>query len=107
MSMPQGAKSGTGDDSPAGGTSPGRVAAVKAKFGFIGVGKMATAIISGMLESGITTADNVIGSAPSDRNMGPLKEMGVQTTHNNLEVAQRSTVIVLAVKPQLIWPVVD
>lgn len=106
--MQQGAASGSGSDGKGGSSAAGRTATpVKARFGFIGIGKMATAIIKGMLDSGMSTSENIIGSAPSDRNMGPLKEMGVKTTHDNLEVAQRSTVIVLAVKPQLLWPVVE
>lgn len=68
---------------------------------FIGAGNMASAIIGGMLDSGIQ-ASSIWASAPEDEHLETLrKRFGVSVTSDNRYCAQQGDVIVLAVKPQI------
>lgn len=71
------------------------------RWGFIGSGKMATALVRGMIRAGMAAPDTIAVSDPVDAAREALaKETGVATCDSNLEVAGRSDVLVLAVKPQ-------
>lgn len=71
------------------------------KIGFIGAGKMASALASAALHATITEPDQIICSDVLD---GPLKaiqeNLNVKTTSSNQEVIENSDLIVLAFKPQ-------
>jgi pyrroline-5-carboxylate reductase len=85
-------KSGTSD-------SPG--AGTMRRWGFIGSGKMATALIKGMLQSGIAPVEEIRASDPLASARSLLEaETGVTVYDSNLPVVQHSHVVVLAVKPQ-------
>jgi pyrroline-5-carboxylate reductase len=76
------------------------------KIGFIGGGMMASALIGGFLKSGaVKSASDISVSEP----YAPLREKHAKSGHfateNNLRVAERSDVIWLATKPDVI-PVV-
>ena len=72
------------------------------RWGFIGSGRMATAIIRGMIRDG-TAAENICASDPSpETRANLLNEAGVATFDSNAEVVAQSDVVVLAVKPQVI-----
>jgi len=76
-------------------------AAAKLRWGFIGSGRMATALIRGMLRAGTADAASVSASDPDEASRAALaKETGVEVTDSNRAVAGRSDVLVLAVKPQ-------
>ncbi len=68
------------------------------KIGFVGAGRLATAIMRGLVEAGAVPPGNFSASSPSGSSFGALRELGVSTTTSNVEVVQRSTVVVLAVK---------
>lgn len=71
------------------------------RWGFIGAGKMATALVQGMLRAGVVEPGQVIASDPYPSAREALKALsGVAVTASNAEVARRSDVLVLAVKPQ-------
>lgn len=71
------------------------------KIGFIGCGNMATAIIKGIIRKQIIDAANIIASAKTKATLDRVqKELGVKVTTDNLEVAENSDILVLAVKPQ-------
>jgi pyrroline-5-carboxylate reductase len=70
------------------------------RWGFIGAGKMASALIRGMIRSGSASASSITASDPSAEARGALAAEGVSVTVANAEVASRSDVLVLAVKPQ-------
>lgn len=71
------------------------------KIGFIGCGNMATAIIKGIIRKQIIDAENIIASAKTKTTLDRVqKELGVKVTTDNLEVAENSDILVLAVKPQ-------
>ena len=71
------------------------------RWGFIGSGKMATAMIQGMLRAGIAPAESICASDPLPAARVALEaEAGVAVFESNLPVVERSEVLVLAVKPQ-------
>jgi pyrroline-5-carboxylate reductase len=75
-------------------------------WGFLGAGKMATALVRGMIGAAAATTANIVASDPIAGARAALAgETGVSTTASNAEVARRSNVLVLAVKPQHVAPV--
>jgi pyrroline-5-carboxylate reductase len=71
------------------------------RWGFIGAGKMARAIIQGMLRHG-TSAEAISASDPNPTTRAALvSETGVSTFDSNADVIENSDVVVLAVKPQM------
>jgi pyrroline-5-carboxylate reductase len=78
------------------------------RWGFIGSGRMATALIKGMIRAGLAPADSIIASDPLPAARTLLQaETGVSISDSNLEVARQSNVLVLAVKPQSMREVLD
>ncbi|MBT41791.1 MAG: pyrroline-5-carboxylate reductase [Idiomarina sp.] len=68
---------------------------------FIGAGNMTQSIVGGMCKSGYP-ADKVWVSNPSAGKLEKMKaELGVNTSHDNLEIVNAADAIVLSVKPQL------
>ena len=71
------------------------------KVGFIGCGNMGQAMLSGMLESGKVTVEDVIVSAKTQATKQKLeKEYGVVIAEHNIEVVKQAQYVILAVKPQ-------
>ncbi len=71
------------------------------RWGFIGAGKMASALIRGMIRHG-QPADSISASDTYAANRAALvSETGIHSYQSNAEVVANSEVIVLAVKPQV------
>lgn len=71
------------------------------RIGFFGAGKMATALGKGWVQAGLTTPPKLVASDPVPQAAANfVKETGGKALESNLEVARRSDVLVLAVKPQ-------
>lgn len=71
------------------------------RYGFIGAGAMAEAIVSGMIQTGLCTGNDIVMSNRSAEKLNRLKETyGVATTLDNNLVAQQAEYVILAVKPQ-------
>lgn len=69
-------------------------------IGFIGAGKMATAIIKGLLRSGLFAKEHIIASEPNESYAHKIEqELGIKIVHNNREAAAEADIILLAVKP--------
>lgn len=80
----------------------GRFHFVMKKIGFIGAGKMAQAMIEGMLKTNQIARENIMASAISDKTVDKIKTTyQIAATNNNKEVARFSDILFLAVKPDL------
>jgi pyrroline-5-carboxylate reductase len=78
------------------------------RWGFVGGGRMATALIRGLIRGGTATAEDIMASDPLEAARTALAEAsGVAVVESNHEVAQRSDVLVLAVKPQSMGSVLE
>ncbi|MBA3010553.1 MAG: pyrroline-5-carboxylate reductase [Proteobacteria bacterium] len=76
------------------------------KIGFIGSGNMGEALVSGLVLSKAAKPENIICSDISQELLEEIRtKYGVLTTTNNLEVVQKSEIIVYATKPQIIGSV--
>ncbi|MGB4984837.1 MAG: pyrroline-5-carboxylate reductase [Erysipelotrichaceae bacterium] len=78
------------------------------KLGFIGAGNMAKAMLGGIIGSNLIAKEEIIAS---DAYLPSLeaakKELGINITTNNIEVASNCEVVVLAVKPQFYASVIE
>lgn len=74
------------------------------RIGFIGSGRMATAIIRGWNASSAVPMSSIAVAAPSNRCTGPLKAEIPELTvaESNVDVVQRSTIVIIAVKPHIL-----
>ena len=78
------------------------------KYGVIGLGNMASAIVLGMYKNGSFANDSVCGFDPDAAKMQMLSEkIGLQTCASAVEVAQAADVVLLAVKPQVMQGVLE
>lgn len=78
------------------------------KVGFIGAGRMATALAGGLISAGFTTVENVWASDKFESAKTRFtKETGAQTLETNLAIMAQADVIILAVKPQQMAEVVQ
>ena len=74
-----------------------------ARIGFIGAGKMATAMIEGLLSKGVYNKDEIIASCRSqDTKDRVSKALGIEVTTDTASVLSSADIIVLAVKPNQI-----
>ncbi|CAC5403358.1 proC [Mytilus coruscus] len=71
-------------------------------IGFIGAGRMAQAMARGFIATGVIKAQNIIASDPDPRMLRFLKDHGITTTLENTEVVDRSKMVVIAVKPNIV-----
>lgn len=78
------------------------------RVGFVGSGKMATALARGLISSGFVSADAVVASDvyPAARESFQT-DTGARVVESNEEVVAGSDVVVLAVKPQQMAGVLD
>ncbi len=73
------------------------------RIGFIGGGNMAAALLRGLIQSGLSRAELLQVSDPSeDQRRRLADELGVEVSADNRAVADASDVVVLAVKPQVL-----
>lgn len=79
-----------------------RVSAIST-LGFIGGGRMAEALISGVLASKLFKPEEIRVADPDGTRQDHLKKhYGVEVGHMNDEVVRASDIVILAVKPQVI-----
>lgn len=71
------------------------------RVGFIGLGNMASAMMTGMLAKGMVVKEETIGSDLSEKQRSEVEaKFGIRTTKDNATVVKESDLIILAVKPQ-------
>jgi pyrroline-5-carboxylate reductase len=72
----------------------------KLKIGFLGAGRMATALAKGFVRAGLATPKDLIASDPIQNACSAFaKETSAKTTSSNVAVAKFAQVLILAVKP--------
>jgi pyrroline-5-carboxylate reductase len=75
-------------------------------LGFFGAGKMATALARGWLAAGLTVPERIIASDPLPQARDAFhREVGARVVSDNAEVVKDSEIVLLAVKPQMLAPV--
>jgi pyrroline-5-carboxylate reductase len=76
------------------------------KIGFLGAGNMAEALMKGIMQAGLAKAEDITCSdVIGQRREYITKAIAVRSTADNVEVARASQVIILAVKPKDVDPV--
>jgi len=74
--------------------------AAKLTIGFLGAGKMATALAKGFVSAEVAFPKEIIASDPHDAaRKNFATELGSKTTISNVEVAEFANVLILATKP--------
>jgi pyrroline-5-carboxylate reductase len=78
------------------------------KIGFIGAGNMATALIKGLIKSGLYEPERILAADNDPEKLGKIsKEFGVSGYGSNRDLVKESGVVVLSVKPQVIRGVLE
>ncbi len=77
------------------------------RIGFIGAGAMAEALAGGLLASGVARERLLASDVDAARRRAFAERLGVATGADNALVARRSDVVVLAVKPGAIVPLLS
>lgn len=77
------------------------------RWGFVGAGQMASALVRGMIRGEVATACSISVHDPVEASSRRLAELGVMVRGSNREVAAASEVVILAVKPQAMSVVME
>lgn len=84
------------------------MAKLSRRLGVIGAGKMGSALIRGILKAGILSPDKITVSDVDPGLLSGLKQdAGLKTTADNSIVVKSAEIILLALKPDLIRPVLQ
>ena len=76
------------------------------KIGFIGAGNMAEAMIKGLLHSGASRPENIVVSDIQHDRLDFIQELfGVSACERNPDTVDHADIVILAVKPQIMEPV--
>ena len=69
------------------------------KIGFVGGGQMALALAKGFIAAKLIASEQILVSAPSDRNLKTWRDdMNCRTTHDNAEVIKECDIVFLSTK---------
>lgn len=80
--------------------------ATKFTFGFLGAGKMATALARGFVHAQLAVPKDLIAGDPHEAARKRFTdEVGAEVTKSNADVARRASVLILAVKPDQVTEV--
>lgn len=78
------------------------------KIGFIGGGNMGSAMIGGIVSSGLASADQITASAHTQATLDRLSAAyGIHTVLDNRKVAESADILFLAVKPYMYEDVIE
>lgn len=72
------------------------------RLGFIGVGNMANALISGLLAQGYPSEKISLSNPRTNAYFDEYKQKNLHVSHDNNEIAQSADLLILAVKPKVI-----
>lgn len=77
-------------------------------IGLVGGGQMGEALVQGMLNAGIVSSNNIVVVEPEgDRRVYLRKKYDIRVTEDAVELAQTCSIIVFAVKPQVMGKVLE
>jgi len=77
-------------------------------LGFIGGGNMAEAMIRGLLKAQLLGPQEILASDVTAERLTYLQQtFGIRTSRDNAEVAGKADIVLFAVKPQIMSPVLD
>lgn len=80
----------------------------KKRIAVLGAGNMGTALLRGILASGWGRRRRLVASHPKAAKAAALrKELRVRVVPSNLEAARSAGIVILAVKPQILEPVLE
>jgi pyrroline-5-carboxylate reductase len=77
------------------------------QIGFIGGGAMAEALAGGLIAAGVAPSDLLVADVAAARREHLAGALGVRIAETNAEVVKRSQIAVLAVKPDVVGPVLE
>ena len=77
------------------------------RLGLVGAGKMAEAIVRGVVGAGVLPKDRITASDPDAARREVMSSLGVRTAEGNAALLEASDIVVLAVKPQVVAPVLE
>src|SRR5580658_1738286 len=78
------------------------------KIGFLGAGKMATALAKGFVNTKLAVAKDIIGSDPYDAARKHFTdETGAKATTSNADVVKFADILIVATKPDQIAAALD
>lgn len=78
------------------------------KIGFVGCGNMGSAMVGGMINSGLVAKENISASCRTQGSAKRLSEkFGINTTLSNRVICEKSDLIFLAVKPYMYEDVIN
>ena len=78
------------------------------RIGVIGVGNMGSALIGGLLEAGLLKPDQIWAADVDDERLAKSQQRwGIAISEENREVASKTDVVLLAVKPQIMGRVLE
>lgn len=78
------------------------------QVGLVGTGNMGEALIKGLLHGHLCRPEQILCSDVRLEKLRMIREQyGVKGTSHNIEVVKQSDIIILAVKPQIMKPVID
>src|SRR5687767_12105711 len=81
---------------------------IEGTVGFLGTGNMAEALIRGLIQAGVVGAGQICGSDPRLERCHEMSEKyKIAVGTDNLDVAKRSEILILSVKPQVMSKVLD
>lgn len=70
-------------------------------IGFLGLGKMATALIRAMINAGLVSVEEIVGSDPiAEQRDKARSELGIEAVADNRELLQRCGTVFVCCKPQ-------
>src|SRR5213080_3549993 len=73
------------------------------QFGFIGAGKLAGSVIRGLLLKNFCAPSAILASEPNAETRTQLQnELGISLTTENGEIAAKTEIVFLGVKPQMV-----
>lgn len=73
-----------------------------ASIGFVGAGRMAEALARSLIHAGVCTPDALCAYDPDLSRREVFAHLGVRIAANNHEVAERASIVIIAVKPAIV-----